>query len=247
MDQLDQLDQMDDIAFMEWLGNERNWFVDERDFFTRDVVKAAYSLTKNVPMDFMSFQIFQMPPETMGTLMRQPPDIALYGKMLGINDPRVALDFLFSPGMITPMSVYVEEYLHEVPHAMPPHPPTVYAALRDLLELPEVLREKLRNLALDKCPDSSIVRSLEFALSMREYLKSDECRREFPTVVDVRDLNLVGFTYLVAMILTMVQQDDVGIYRLEDDTFDEAAVLRWEQIQLTSEREERHRGRQMDR
>ncbi|KAI1779274.1 hypothetical protein F4818DRAFT_438058 [Hypoxylon cercidicola] len=223
-------------------------YADEGEFFSSfEVFSAAMALAKKVRMDFEYFHIFIMAPGDMSSLLKQAPEIGLYGKILGIDNPREALQLFISPEMVMAMGTYLEYYVREDSNATPPHPATLYDSLRRFFEEPVEEQAALVEAAVEEEPYHQMVRSIEFVYRIRQYLQSDECKNNFPSIIDIRRLPLVGFTFLVVMLLTMVQQDHIGSYSLGGDLWDEEAERQWEQCMLVAQLEEQRRGRSRDR
>ncbi|XXH02678.1 Protein arg-6, mitochondrial [Hypoxylon texense] len=223
-------------------------YSDHHEFLSSwNVFSAARELARDIPMDFEFFHIFLMAPGDMITLLKQPPNIALYGAILGLVDPRDIIKLFYTPEIVTAFQTYLREYLHEDCNPAPPHPATLYDKLQLLLTQPEERQEVFVRCALARSPNESIYRSVEFAYRMRTYLLSPECKRDFPTIIDIRSLNLVGLAFLVVMLLTMVQQADIGAYMFDDDTWDEEACYKWEHNRIMGNQEELFRGRPRNR
>ncbi|KAI1766266.1 hypothetical protein GGR53DRAFT_217793 [Hypoxylon sp. FL1150] len=192
-------------------------YVDEQEFFTdRNTFRACRVLSAVLPMDFVEFRLFMTAPKDLPGLINITPDPDLLARLLGLGAAE-ELFRLVSTQLSDVTEFYAEHYLQANERPTPPHPATLYDALCALLGEPREQRDRVMRMLLEKLPRDSVVRSVEFALRVRDVLSSGACVADFPSLINVRKMNPVGFAYLVVMLLIITQKYNEGHFDSEED------------------------------
>ncbi|KAI6085300.1 hypothetical protein F4821DRAFT_153219 [Hypoxylon rubiginosum] len=201
-----------------------SYFNEQKFFADIDTMQSAHAFAESLPMDFALLRtIFLTTPDDLFSIIDTPPDYELLGRLLGIDDTRETYH-LIRAWLDEPTGVYVTQYLRgesiEDETVDPleltlPHPATLYECLRETLG--ESVRYQVYAVrgATRWLPHDPIVRGVEFALKVRRILSSDECVARFPTLVNIRKMNLVGFTFLIVLLLILAQRCEEGLHNPE--------------------------------
>ncbi|KAI1379773.1 hypothetical protein F4677DRAFT_294497 [Hypoxylon crocopeplum] len=168
-------------------------------------------------------ELFSMYPEESGNLFSIIPNIEWVGKLLGISG-RDMVRLLQTFDVEAASDMYYFNYAFVDNEWELPHPTTLHEVLHELLVVLQTDAEQ--DAALDEAifawPLDAEYHAALFSLKVFRFLMTYECKYLFPSIYDVRNLDLVTLATIFISMLLLIQADLDGRYpwRVEDDSED---------------------------